>query len=147
MGTGLRYLKWYVFPFFLVSVLCFATLVSALVTRKRIHTGPEEEEVKPGVSFLVLFIVCARVACNGQRCVETGGPRHIRLHRWGCKLACLPLFADLCARITPPQASGHLKRAFVKSAPLFPPRFVTQVTSTWIPVTRRKKNELLVFYS
>lgn len=32
------------------------------------------EEAESRVSFRVLFIVCTRVACNGQRCVETGDP-------------------------------------------------------------------------
>lgn len=87
------------------------------------------------VSFLVLFMVCARVACNDQRCVETVGP-YAGLCKWGCKLACLPLFADLCARITLPQANGHLEEDSSKGVPLLLPvlpRFSTcvpQVTLT-----------------
>lgn len=81
MGTGARYLKYTGTysraPFFPRFRLRLATLVPRLVAEKRIHDSREEEGAKLGVSFLVLFIVCVRVACNGQRCVETGSPRAV----------------------------------------------------------------------
>lgn len=60
-----------------------------------------------------VYSLRSRVAHSGQRCVETGGPGHAGLCKWGCKLAFLPLSVDLCTRITPPQTSGCLKGAVI----------------------------------
>lgn len=101
----------HIFFFFWISVSALR-----LVAYWRLGGGYTTGGGKGRVVYIVpsfVYSLRVRVAHSGQRCVETGSPDHAGLCKWGCKLACLPLFVDLCARITPPQANGHLKGAVI----------------------------------